>query len=369
MRTFGQILSDTLSHMENGSLEVGPQASSLSVKEYLDADRYQSEIQEVLKKHPMPLVNSDRLKMKETFYAGEICGVPVIAVRDEQGKARVFLNACRHRGAPLNIKNDGGQRFVCPFHGWSYSLEGEILDIPVSDQCFTHLSSKAFRLKEIKSYECAGLVWILLDPEGEVANLEAPFEQLHHDQEELGFLPAHPVKEISFTVNFNWKIGVEAFLEVYHFTHAHAPYLAQLQFPNLSLADQKGKNARIVVPLRKPTNQEPPLKWAQVMYYIFPSSFLLFYDDHAALISLLPAELGKTQFRYVPLVPTLDGANDAKIRQKVEFLEVIIGQDIEILEGVQKGLTSQANRQFTFTRLESLLSQFHRDLKDCYSVP
>lgn len=368
MRSFEEIRTDALSHMENGSLELGPQTSSVPVKEYLEADLYRSEIQEVLKKHPLPLVDSDRLKLKGSFYASEICGVPVIAMRNDEGNVRVFLNACRHRGARLNIKNDNGIKFVCPFHGWSYSLDGKVLDIPGGDQCFSHLSSKAFRLKEIKSYECAGMVWILLDSEVDRVDIESPFKQLLRDQENLGFLPAHPVKEISFTANFNWKIGVEAFLEVYHFTHAHAPYLAQLQFPNLSLADREGKDVRIIVPLRKPTSQEPLLKWAQVMYYIFPSSFLLFYDDHTALISLLPEDLGKTHFRYIPLVPTLDGVNDAKVRQKVDFLEMIIGQDIEILEGVQKGLTSQANRQFTFTRLESLLSRFHRDLKNSKSA-
>lgn len=353
MRTLHEIRSVAINHMESGTLELGDKVSSNLVSSYTDASVFENEIKHINRGRPLPFLPSDSVSEPEDPVLGVLHKTSLIAVRSREGILRVFLNACRHRGAQLNVesgKGEGCKKLVCPFHGWSYGLDGESSE------------SSAFRLKEIPSYEYAGMIWVILDPRETSANIEDSFLPLKTDLAELGFLPAHALPERSFTTNFNWKIGVEAFLEVYHFAHAHAPYLSQLQFPNLSLADAHGANYRIVVPLKKPQDNQSILSWSQVMYFIFPSSFLLFYDDHVALISLVPISIGQTQFRYIPLVPRQEDLTSERIKQKVEFLDVIIGQDISILEGIQKGLQSQANTRFTFTRLEHLLGEFHKNL-------
>ncbi|KYG68007.1 hypothetical protein AZI87_01675 [Bdellovibrio bacteriovorus] len=360
MKTLQQIQQQALLHMEYGRLELGPSVSANPVSSYLDLALYEKEMDGIVKKRPLPWIDSSKVKNVGESYSAEFLGVPIIAVRDEQRKIRVYLNACRHRGAQLKVVKEEQIKLVCPFHGWSYSTNGNPSEIPERQNCFASVSSTAFRLKELPAYEAAGMIWIILSQDE--FSFPSAFQQLLEDREELGFLPRHALTEKSFIANFNWKLGVEAFLEVYHFTHAHAPYLAQLQFPNLSISDTQGENCRIVVPLRKPSEDTSLLQWAQVMYFIFPSSFLLFYDDHVALISLLPLSINQTLFRAIPLVPSEASKTDSKIQQKIDFLEVIIGQDIEILEGIQKGLQCKANRLFTFTRLEYLLAKFHQDL-------
>ncbi|MFS4461206.1 aromatic ring-hydroxylating oxygenase subunit alpha [Bdellovibrio sp. HCB2-146] len=362
MRTLKQIREITLEHMKNETVELGEKVTSIALADYRDSTLFQREL-EVIRKRPLPFVASDKIKKTGDVFAGELAGVPIVAVRNEQD-IRVFINTCRHRGALLaseGTKKDC-QKLVCPFHGWSYSLEGELLEVPSSHQCFSKHTTSAFRLQELKSYEKAGMIWVVLSPHSQENIFEESFHQLHKDSDEIGLNPQHAMPEMSFLAPFNWKVGVEAFLEVYHFAHAHAPYLSQLQFPNLSLADSYNENCRIVVPLKQPAGEIPVLGWAQVMYFIFPSSFLLFYDDHVALISLVPQTTGETKFRYTPIVPREADLKNEKIQQRVEFLKIILGQDIAILEGVQKGLDANRNGKFVFTRLEQILEKFHQDL-------
>jgi phenylpropionate dioxygenase-like ring-hydroxylating dioxygenase large terminal subunit len=215
--------------------------------------------------------------------------------------------------------------------------------------------------------EKVGMIWVILDPQTTDTEIESYFQQLTEDLPQLGFTPQVALPSFSFTGNFNWKIGIEAFLEVYHFTHSHAPYLSDLKFPNLSLSDTRQETARIVVPLQIPNKEHGVLEWAQVMYFIFPSTFLLFYNDHVAMITLIPESIGTTSFRYTPIAADQKTIDKGHVFKKVELLKKIIAQDTEILEGIQSNLNSGANRKFTFTRLEPLADWFHRNVTETIS--
>jgi phenylpropionate dioxygenase-like ring-hydroxylating dioxygenase large terminal subunit len=348
--------------MAAGSLELGEKVASNPVSSYLDADLFRSEMARVIRRRPMPFISSALISQAGDVFSGELDGIPLLAVREESGQAKIYLNSCRHRGAQLVAGPHENKRreLVCPFHGWSYQLNGAVSEIPVRKSCFAANAKIEFRLKEVPSIECSGMLWVVTD--GGALELPEYFKQLNHDLPELGLAPTITLPEHSFVGAFNWKLAVEAFLEVYHFSFAHAPYLSQLQYPNLSLADIISENCRIVVPLRRPKSQEPLLTWAQVMYFIFPASFLLFYNDHVALIALTPLSIKSTRVRYIPLVPSKEDLNSQSIRQKVELLKTIIAQDSAILENIQKGLYANANSRFIFTKLESMLTAFHKNL-------
>lgn len=361
MRKLNDLKEIALRHMEAKSLETGERVATISVSDYATVAQFENELSQILRQRPLPFVASSRIQERGEFFADEICGVPVVAIRDDNGRARTYLNICRHRGSRLTQETTGKcEKLVCPFHGWSYGLNGELAEIPDGAHCFPSTSTKGYRLKELRSHESMGMLWIVLDTES-----KSPFrfDLVTNDLEELGFTPAIAAKEFSCVTNCNWKLSVEAFLEVYHFTHAHAPYLSQLQFPSLSLTDTDGENCRIIVPLRKPEEDQPVLAWSQAMYFIFPATFLLFYDDHVSLLALDPISIDKTRFRIIPLVPSAEGLTNQRVKDRIQFLEVITAQDIAILESIQKGLATNAGGRFTFTRLEHALAKFHQDIR------
>jgi phenylpropionate dioxygenase-like ring-hydroxylating dioxygenase large terminal subunit len=362
-RPLSDMNRDALAHMEAGTTDLGEKVTSNPVISYVDSALFDSEINEVLRNRPIPVVASTQLPNAGDYLAREFGGVPVVVLRGEDHKLRAFLNVCRHRGAQLVASGEGKglKSFACPFHGWAYRQSGELYHVPEVKKCFPSAKMDGHGLIELKTAEAVGMLWVLLDSKSDFP-IETAFESFAADLEHLRVNPLFAMPEFTYVGNFNWKIGVEAFLEVDHFPFAHAPYLTNIQFPSLSLVDAMEGNYRIVVPLKKPTQNEFVLEWAQVMYFIFPSTFLLFYSTHVALLNLVPISVDKTEFRYIPLVPHKEDLENQKIREKADFLKIIIQQDFDILEGIQKGLKSGANSNFTFTRTEHVLGQFHKEL-------
>lgn len=352
-----------IEHMDAGTTDLGEKVTSNPVSSYLDQACFESELKTVIGNRPLPVVASTQLPKPGDYLAREFCGVPVLVLRGQDGKLRAYLNVCHHRGARLVASGRGENLsdITCPFHGWAYRDKGELFHVPQIKKCFPSAKLDGHGLVELKTTESLGMLWVLLNPQSDFP-IESAFDAFAADFSHLKVHPQFALPEFIHLGKFNWKIGVEAFLEVDHFPFAHAPYLTDIQFPSLSLVDKMDENFRIVVPLKKPQLQEFVLEWAQVMYFIFPSTFLLFYKSHVALLNLLPVAADKTEFRYIPLVPNQSDLEDIKIREKADFLKIILQQDFEILEGIQKGLRSGANDQFTFTRTEQVLGDFHKTL-------
>lgn len=332
--------------MQHGTTDCGDATTSNLITSYLNQSQHQQEIN-LLRHRPIPTIAASDIPNPGDYVTKVIRDVPLIIYRNSEKQIKVFLNVCRHRGAKLTAQTNSPncKTFTCPFHGWKYQ-EGK-------------------NLAELKAYEFVGMIWVLLSPQSEFSILKSlsPFE---NDLNNLAMVPRFAMPESIFHKNFNWKIGVEAFLEVDHFPFAHAPHLENIQYPGLSLADQSDENFRLVVPLKKPAPLEFILNWAQVMYFVFPSSFLLVYTDHIALLSLIPTSIDTTEFRYVPLVQQESDLTSYAIQNKVDFLKIILQQDFDILEDVQNGLTSGANTEMTFTRSEHLLNSFHNSIsKTC----
>ena len=363
-RPLSDISRFALEHMQAGTTDLGEKVTANPVSSYVDAEIFDLEINEVLRSRPIPAVACSQLLNVGDYLAREFCGVPVVILRGDDGKLRAFLNVCRHRGAQLVASGEGKdlKSFACPFHGWAYRQSGELIHVPEAKKCFPSGKLNGYGLVELKTTEALGMLWVLLDSKSDFP-LETAFDSFAADFAHLGVNPQFALPEFNHHEKFNWKIGVEAFLEVDHFPFAHAPYLTNMEFPSLSLVDAMSGNYRIVVPLRKPLENEFVLEWSQVMYFIFPSTFLLFYSTHVALLNLIPISIDKTEFRYIPLVPYQKDLENQSIRAKADFLKVIIQQDFDILEGIQKGLKSGANKNFTFTRTEHVLGQFHKALK------
>ncbi|MFP6708735.1 MAG: Rieske (2Fe-2S) protein [Alphaproteobacteria bacterium] len=78
------------------------------------------------------MVKSGQLCPRSDYLTDDYSGIPIVVVRDRAGAARAFLNVCRHRGARLvDGCFNAGRVFSCPYHGWSYGLDGRLLGIPI----------------------------------------------------------------------------------------------------------------------------------------------------------------------------------------------------------------------------------------------
>lgn len=146
--------------------------------------------------------------------------VEVIVARARDGALNAFINACLHRGAAL-VSNCGGNTsaFVCPYHAWSYALDGTLKGVPGRNH-FPQLAGQNARLKPVHVDVWNGFVFLnfadkpeqtLIEYLGGFAELfrDAPFEDYPH------------VVELTRDINANWKTAVEASNEAYHVSVLH----------------------------------------------------------------------------------------------------------------------------------------------------
>jgi len=166
------------------------------------------------------------------YYVYDVGDRSAVIVRGPDGAIKAFHNACLHRGTQLKPPASVGYspKLRCPFHGWTWSLDGELVDLPC-EWDFPHVDTDEFRLPEIRTGLWGGFVFVNFDdcaPELMAPPLE----------EYLGVLPEHFANwdladryvevHIRKRLPANWKASAEAFLEAYHIleTHSQSIYTA-----------------------------------------------------------------------------------------------------------------------------------------------
>jgi phenylpropionate dioxygenase-like ring-hydroxylating dioxygenase large terminal subunit len=166
------------------------------------------------------------------YYVYDVGDRSAVIVRGPDGSIKAFHNACLHRGTQLKPPASVGYspKLRCPFHGWTWNLDGELVDLPC-DWDFPHVDAEEFRLPQIRTGLWGGFVFVNFDdcaPELMAPSLE----------EYLGVLPEHFANwdladryvevHIRKRLPANWKASAEAFLEAYHIleTHSQSIYTA-----------------------------------------------------------------------------------------------------------------------------------------------
>jgi phenylpropionate dioxygenase-like ring-hydroxylating dioxygenase large terminal subunit len=148
----------------------------------------------------------------------EIGDWSILVIRSSATRIRAFHNVCLHRGRILRERDGHCLKLRCPFHGFTWNLDGELVEVPARWD-FPHVENEKFRLPEVKVGTWGGFVFVNLDPAS--SSLEAY----------LGGLPAHfrdwaledkfKAVHVAKVVAMNWKVGVEAFIESLHVEATH----------------------------------------------------------------------------------------------------------------------------------------------------
>ena len=151
----------------------------------------------------------------------DIGHLSAIVTRTESMEIKAYVNACMHRGTALKPPGDNGfcQSFRCPFHGWIYSLDGELVEVPESWD-FPHVGTETHSLREILVDTWAGFVFVNFDREAEPLDQFLGVLPEHFKDFDIGnrYIETHVCKRLPV----NWKAAEEAFMEAYHVKETHA---------------------------------------------------------------------------------------------------------------------------------------------------
>ena len=145
---------------------------------------------------------------------------PLVVLRDDSGELRAFHNLCRHRGTEL-LEGAGRldrPRIVCPYHRWTYGLDGALRAVPLQAQCFPGLDTAEYPLFPAAVGELGGLVFAHPDPRADFADWRSDLDRTvwPHRFERMSAGP-----ETTWEMNCNWKVFVENAIDGYHLAYLH----------------------------------------------------------------------------------------------------------------------------------------------------
>jgi choline monooxygenase len=192
-----------------------------------------------------------------------VCRVPILLAHGDDGKRRAFANTCRHRGTELVAREATLKRIVCPYHGWTYDLEGRLCAAPGMKE------ARDFRLEENSLFELrleqiGKLMWLSFDRGA--APLAAHLGDLLPKIEAYRLGDLVLTRRTEYKVACNWKVYVENFMDYYHTPIVHSGTLAR---GNLSVYHR----------------QLPTVETGAGEYFVL-------YARHAGSAALLPGDEG-----------------------------------------------------------------------------
>lgn len=216
-----QLVSDALemlARLESRSITQAPCVQSLDTSAYTDPVIFQQECQHIFRKVPLMLAASCELPAAGDYKTMEVAGIPILLVRGKDGQVRTFLNACTHRGSKLAHDCGHAARFTCPYHAWTFGLDGGLISV-AARKAFGDVDAEASALVAFPTTERSGLIWAILDPAAspEFDTFLAGIDKL---LEGFNFANWHYF-ERRLLSGANWKLAFDAHLDFYHLPVLH----------------------------------------------------------------------------------------------------------------------------------------------------
>ena len=351
-------------HIDNRSTDRGESSWREPVEHYRSEPRHRRELDQVLRRSPTPFCPSAALSEPGAYVARTAAGVPLIAVRGKDMTVRVFRNACRHRGMQLADGSGCKRAFVCPYHAWTYDLDGRLRGVPHEDG-FPGLDKGTHGLVPVDAVEMHGLVFVTQHGPAPAA---AALDEL------TGIVgPGHRLVSTSeLEIAANWKIVAEGFMEGYHLNALHTDTFFAIQYDNLNVIERFGENSRITFPYRRieglrdvPAAERSARGVLTYVYHLFPNAMLITFATNVTLAVVEP--VGVDHSRLVSYVLTQRDLSQPAERDTFErdlrFIASGTAQDRDAAIAIQRGLAAEANEFFEFGRFEGAIVHFHRNLR------
>ncbi|MET0545076.1 MAG: aromatic ring-hydroxylating dioxygenase subunit alpha [Caulobacterales bacterium] len=240
---------------ETGNYE--PERKHVDYKRYYDQDYFRQEIEKVWLKTWLFACREEDLPNVGDRLPLDVGPVSFMIIRDAEDSFKAFFNACIHRGARLCDKEENVSSIKCPYHGWEWNNSGVLKRIP-SHWDFKHVTPITGGLRQVRLERWGGFVFV---------NADADAPPL---MKALGPIPSHfaefaPEKRYTASrfrksIDANWKIAQEAFMESYHVYQTHpegVPYNGDSQTQYDIWTDENGHVGRQVTPSAVPSMLAP----------------------------------------------------------------------------------------------------------------
>jgi Rieske 2Fe-2S family protein len=387
---------------------------SLEQPFYTDPDLYHFEQKTWLARQWYVLGHASEVPDAGSFIVRDLLGESLIILRDAERVVRGYYNVCRHRGSRICAADGKASSLVCPYHAWSYRLDGTLRAAPAMSP---DINLKALSLHSAPVREVGGVILgsLLGDPAklDAIAAAAEPMLQYH------GIPNARVAARRSYPTRANWKLVMENFTECYHCYPAHPEYCSTMQHVevlarkatpeavaafdgevdrwlredadpdspaalrpsaytdamNLHVSRSPIGGGRLTQsqdgnPVAPLMGRQKKFDGAAGVFSLRPFSFVALLNDHAVMFQFLPSGAEHTDVAIHWLVDSKASDTDVDVDRMIWLWDVTTVQDKAIVELNGQGVRSRAYRPGPYSTLETgpaaLTQNYLRELAaDC----
>jgi phenylpropionate dioxygenase-like ring-hydroxylating dioxygenase large terminal subunit len=339
---------------------------------YVDPARFEREMKVLFRDRPAPVGFSCECKEPGSYLTARLGGVPIAVVRQPDGTLRAFLNACRHRGAPVLSGSGAGLRaMVCPYHAWSYKLDGSSLGRP-QDWGFDDISQTECNLPQIAVAEQYGLIYVHANENASIS-IDDLLGGMQTEIAEYDLASYVLFETRTKEWNFNWKLVIDTFTENYHIPALHRRSIAPYYDDRHSIWDTYGLHQRTVNFRRsidkevaeKPADERLLLPHTTIEYFLLPNAILTHQLDHVELWRVTPLTVDRclvSTSLYATEPPVTDAAKRHWKKNLDMLLQVTETEDFPMMANIHAGLASGAAKEVIYGKIEPALSFYHKSI-------
>ena len=329
----------------NLALEV---ASTIPSSWYTNKDFYQHELETVFSQSWQLAARADQLTEPGRYVTTDIAGEPIVIVRGSDGELRGFFNVCRHHAAAVMTEPEGkAAQLRCPYHGWTYSLEGELKGTPdFSGVCDFDRAQNGLVSIEIAEWE--NWVFVKAIQNNMPESLEEFLgEDLRSQISPLQLRDLHWFERRHYQFDCNWKVFVDNYLDGgYHVPYLHKGLDSVLDYSKYMI--ENGEHYCLqwspIVADGAEAQTGAVRKGDRALYYwIYPNFMINWYDGVMDTNLVIPRGVDQTEGIfdfYFPDVVSEEGRE--RNHASVAVGQRIQDEDVAICKSVQRGLGSRA---------------------------
>lgn len=368
-----KIAERLLAHHDERTTGSAAELYELDTRVYTDPDLFARERETLFKQNPLLVCFSPDLPEPGSYYTSDDLGVPILLTRDRNGQVNAFLNACAHRGARLKDGCGKATAFSCPYHAWSYDLQGKLVGI-YAEPTFGRVDKSQYGLVRLPVEEKYGMIYVGATPDlkftiddhlGDLAPIFGLWQF-----ERMQFVGEH-----KFETRNNWKLTVDTFFEGYHFSVVHKDSVGDYAFGNLSAHDSFGPHQRLAYPNKSllTFNDQPRDQWTtavfdhfQLIHFLYPNVSLLVSPTAVEFFQFFPGpSVGECISRYRCYWRSDPSRADQGRDPLTHFkwvVQVVGEEDYKVSQSIQKGLETGLRPFNTLGRNEPALIRIHEAL-------
>jgi phenylpropionate dioxygenase-like ring-hydroxylating dioxygenase large terminal subunit len=349
---------------------------------YFSPSLFQLEAEKLFRQHWQLVCHESDVANKGQFITFDLVNERALIIKGKDGIIRAFHNLCRHRGSRVVAEERGicKSAMVCPFHGWSFNLDGSLRGISQS-QSFPNLDPREWGLKPIECEIWQGFIFIRFKPgdQPSISKIMAPYEKLVKDHQLEKLVSCQP-PSLSDCWTVNWKAMRDVDNEAYHVPMAHP-----------GLQDLYGKDYKDYEIIGDTTlnigtfNSTPSSRWSVKLYRkmidnlpkplsslpkawvyisIFPNQVISLYPDSVIFYQDIPISVNTSRQRYAVYArPNEDRVTRVarKLSGRIDAITAI--EDMQLMQWSYEAMQSSAFDGLMLSDLESGVGQYHSWLK------